>query len=115
MSTQDEDTKAAGEWYRNNECCDADGDIRNYHLHSAFLAGAAHARRWISTRGRTPEFGDLIIARWEGGDCEILRCTEGERDENGCCYLRFVDNYGDVQCDEFTHWMPLPTGPKEGE
>jgi hypothetical protein len=63
---------------------------------------------WISCEDRMPEDGDVVLVFQEGG---IIYCAEVE---GGVLY---PDEFPRVptQGKEITHWMPLPTAPKQGE
>lgn len=75
------------------------------------IANGVTVQCWVPVTERLPEVGD-----------EVLVC-----DEDGICYLcEYVDILGGVwddgdvgseyiALDEFTHWMPLPDAPKDGD
>ena len=83
---------------------------------SDFLAGYNTAQQWIAVKDRLPEVGQDVLV-WYHGSC----CT---------AYLQKVKSvklqppqfnnvemfewcFGDFEDFDVTHWMPLPTPPKE--
>ena len=67
---------------------------------------------WIPCSERLPEFGDKILVYYPSGFYCVRLCSEGREDDYGMCEVVYRDEIGDLDDDEFTHWMPLPAAPK---
>ena len=73
---------------------------------------------WISVKDRLPERTGLMHDESE----YVLVCEKS--DLTGCGYVSMCgytqhgwdryDNFGTVNVDRITHWMPLPEPPEEG-
>ena len=71
------------------------------------LVEAAEKRRWVSVKERMPEkFENVIVANRRGKQVDMDKAWW-----NGS----FFDRCGKGSYGHVTHWMPLPTPPKEDE
>jgi hypothetical protein len=68
---------------------------------------------WIKCSERLPEVGERVLA-WADG-------VNHKLSQDGCYTAVRQRRYWDVDAwdnygaeDDFSHWMPLPEGPKEG-
>lgn len=65
---------------------------------------------WISVKDRLPQI-DTPVMLYTGHEYEI-----GRLEEDGEFSIWVDYRYGgEMAADQFTHWMPLPEPPKEGE
>lgn len=82
---------------------------------TAFIAGHAHAQRWISVKERMPEtegrYLVFPIGKYYG---EVVNFTLWPYDEIPSRNF-FYDNDGMLHVVTPTHWMPLPPAPKGEE
>lgn len=93
----------AEDWAQTIELCCGTSDIL-IAAENAFLAGYKAAQRWISVKDRLPESTPMVLAM----------CSDGYE-------LAYYGNYGKDQWTNtlgtenlnVTHWMLLPTPPKE--
>jgi hypothetical protein len=82
-----------------------------------FLDGVAWARanpEWIRKSERPPEFGERLLVAYGSGDFTYLECCEGRYNDDGSCEVVYRDEFGDLNDDEFTHYMlvsALPPAP----
>ena len=74
----------------------------------AFLAGHAHAMRWVPVSERLPEVGTWVLRYSPNKGTEIDK-LEYVMASGETCF------WGDREfnCYDATHWMPLPPLPKE--
>lgn len=127
MRETDDDLKAAEEmayhWIHRNETEDADGDIREYHLAKAYLAGLAAGReqeKWIGEAEMLPEDGQEVVAvvknKWVGFGT-FSRGRDGNPRWTICQPTMLGTIDPEVYGASVTHWMPIPDAPKgpEGE
>jgi hypothetical protein len=130
--THDDDKKAAEEWAKEV----AHGELSEKYLPTApgnyfqdyscaydsFLAGVAHARRWIPVSERLPtkeERDSLIIEWWHDYEC----CPYSGRFESYDGKRIWIESRNEwsvaIPLTEFTHWRavnePPPPEPQEGE
>ena len=75
-------------------------------------------RQWVSCKDRMPEIIDNIssadvLIHLENGE-QYAAVLIGEDNENWIqAYWSTSDMHRDFECDEVTHWQPLPEPPKE--
>ena len=86
-----------------------------------YLDGKAAAQRWIPVGERKPDF-ELQMWRKEHETeaLSVLVMIKSAKepttllyDEDGDFFA--VDEYGDVDTYNVTHWMPVPAPPEEGD
>lgn len=71
------------------------------------LANGVTVQDWVSVSERLPDFGSRVIACGEKGGVFVVK-SEGKT-------TGFGRMDGASKYRSFTHWMPLPQPPKEGE
>ena len=75
--------------------------------------------RWISVKERLPEKKGqyLVYTKWTYGNFICLcnwtpKYNGWEEHLNGrAIWYNYDSEYGDYECKDITHWMPLPEGP----
>jgi hypothetical protein len=56
-----------------------------------------------------------MLAAYGSGDFTYLECCEGKDHDDGTCEVVYRDEFGDLNDDEFTHYMlvaALPPAPE---
>jgi hypothetical protein len=76
-------------------------------LQDAFLAGHAHAMRWVPVAERLPEIGDGVVLM-----CRDNGYRLGFHGEDGKWWAEYNEGYYQ-DISDVTHWLPLPPAPKE--
>ena len=69
--------------------------------------------KWISVDVRLPELHQKVLIRIPV--CEYFNIENGEYKGGGEFSGAWCDRRGKGHCYSVTHWMPLPTPPKEAE
>jgi hypothetical protein len=67
---------------------------------------------WIKVEDRLPNDGDYVLT-YSCGRVDIQTCYINSVSRNGQKKWYFADNSDDWIDDNVSHWMPLPTPPKD--
>ena len=83
-----------------------------HEMYKAFLAGYnAAAPKWISVKDRLPEIGEWVLINGP----EVCQRIEPPSASWKAEYAWNTDHETFYYPKDITHWMPLPTPPKEKE
>lgn len=74
------------------------------------IANGVTMQRWIPVTERLPNFNEKVLVITANGNFKVANCNF--YDDGTKAYWMTNDGLGGKN---ITHWMPLPTPPKDGE
>lgn len=109
MMSVDKAIRLARKWAAGHVCTLREGEAQEYHQ---LCAEALERSRWIPVTERLPELDSDVLCRLKGfcygGRTQVCRYRKADKYINHPYFDHHRNGFPVV-----THWMPLPTPPKE--
>ena len=70
---------------------------------------------WISVDNKKPKYGEMVIVCSKEGNVQNSVYFLDGWDDEPDWWQDSANDYNPIALHHFTHWMPLPEPPKDGE